>query len=114
MEKTKFITIALMASALILMILAYPMFKKKVSPNGFYGFRTKKTLSDKKIWYEANKIAGRDLIIASILILIILPILFFYGSQFFSKDTLNLVSTIVFTLIVLLATFHSWIKVKNL
>jgi uncharacterized membrane protein len=51
--------------------LAIPMIIGKVKPNVWYGFRTKKTLSDNKIWYPANKYAGKQMIIASLIIIII-------------------------------------------
>lgn len=37
-------------------------------PNGTYGFRTKKTLSDPKIWYAANRASGHDLLVAGAVI----------------------------------------------
>ena len=42
------------------------MVLQKIKPNYLYGFRTKKTLSDEKIWYPANKYAGKVLIYAGI------------------------------------------------
>ena len=35
-----------------------------VPPNRWVGFRTPRTLSDRRVWYAANRIAGRDLAIA--------------------------------------------------
>ncbi|MBN1798775.1 MAG: SdpI family protein, partial [Spirochaetales bacterium] len=35
--------------------LAIPLILEKIKPNMWYGFKTKKTLSDEKIWYPANK-----------------------------------------------------------
>jgi uncharacterized membrane protein len=48
--------------------LSIPLIGKRVPPNPYYGFRTKKTLSDPKIWYEANRVSGHDLLIAGALI----------------------------------------------
>jgi uncharacterized membrane protein len=42
--------------------------RKRVPPNPYYGFRTKKTLSDLNIWYEINRIQGNDLFVAGSLI----------------------------------------------
>ncbi|HEX8138347.1 MAG TPA: SdpI family protein [Pyrinomonadaceae bacterium] len=50
--------------------LSVPLIKKRVPPNPYYGFRTKKTLSDPKIWYEANRVSGHDLLVAGALITI--------------------------------------------
>lgn len=38
------------------------MILRRVKPNRFYGFRTPKTLSDERIWYEANEYAGKLLL----------------------------------------------------
>ena len=39
---------------------------RKVPPNVIYGVRTRKTLSDPRIWYEANYRGGITFIIAGI------------------------------------------------
>jgi uncharacterized membrane protein len=43
--------------------LAIPMILQRVRPNMWYGFRTRKTLSDERIWYPANRYAGQALLI---------------------------------------------------
>lgn len=48
--------------------LSIPLIQNRVPPNRFYGFRTPKTLSDPKIWYEVNHISGNDLLVAGALI----------------------------------------------
>ena len=47
---------------LVFIIIAIPLVQNKIKPNNFYGFRTRKTLSDPKIWYPANAYAARWLI----------------------------------------------------
>lgn len=39
-----------------------PLKHGKIPPNYWYGFRTRKTLSNEKIWYEINKITGEDMV----------------------------------------------------
>jgi uncharacterized membrane protein len=51
----------------LLVGLAIPMMMRKVPPNQFYGFRTRKTLSDPRIWFDANRRAGVNLVIAALL-----------------------------------------------
>ena len=48
--------------------LSIPLILERVPPNSIYGFRTAKSLSDSKIWYEINRISGVDLLIAGVLI----------------------------------------------
>jgi uncharacterized membrane protein len=53
---------------ILFVALSIPLIRNRVPPNRFYGFRTAKTLSDPKIWYEVNRISGNDLLIAGALI----------------------------------------------
>jgi uncharacterized membrane protein len=46
-------------SGLLLIGVSIPLILRRVKPNRIYGFRTTKTLSDERIWYEANAYAGR-------------------------------------------------------
>jgi uncharacterized membrane protein len=50
--------------------LSIPLIQQRVPPNRCYGFRTAKTLSEPKIWYEVNRIQGKDLFVAGALITI--------------------------------------------
>ena len=50
--------------------LSIPLIQKRVPPNRYYGFRTARTLSDPKIWYEVNHLSGNDLFVAGALITI--------------------------------------------
>jgi uncharacterized membrane protein len=43
---------------------------RKVPPNSFYGCRTRKTLSDPKIWYEANHFSGIDFCMAGLIVFV--------------------------------------------
>ena len=49
--------------------ISIPLVLGKVPPNSFYGCRTTKTLSDPKIWYEANRMSGKDFLISGLLTL---------------------------------------------
>ena len=55
---------------LILIPISIPLVKNKIKPNHLYGFRTRKTLSNEAIWYQANAYAGRLLLRASLITLI--------------------------------------------
>jgi len=41
--------------------LALPLIRREVGPNSFYGFRTRVTLADPGLWYDANAYAGKSL-----------------------------------------------------
>ncbi len=59
MEKQLLVTFVMVASSI-------PLIFKWVPPNRLYGFRTRKTLSKREIWYESNHIAGWDLLLAGL------------------------------------------------
>ena len=39
--------------------LAVPLTRRQVRPNPLYGLRTRRTLADPRLWYDANAYAGR-------------------------------------------------------
>src|SRR6185503_7698417 len=52
------------ALGLLFVGLSIPLMRGRIPPNRFYGFRTPKTLSDPKIWYEVNRVQVNDLVTA--------------------------------------------------
>ena len=61
-------------SAGIIAAVSIPLIASLVPPNRFYGFRTRRTLSNERIWYRANRFAGWALFIASIVSATVLAI----------------------------------------
>lgn len=55
---------------IFLVALSVPLILKKVPPNDWYGFRTPKTRSDERIWYEANRIAAQGMVVAGIVLIL--------------------------------------------
>lgn len=51
---------------LLVLALAVPMILRKVPRNYFYGFRTPRTLSSDRVWYQANRTSGIAMACASI------------------------------------------------
>jgi uncharacterized membrane protein len=43
----------------LLVGLSIPLVRRRVKPNPWYGFRTPRSMSSERIWYEANAYAGR-------------------------------------------------------
>jgi len=48
---------------LLMVVLAVPLIKHKVKPNGLYGFRVPQTLNDPDVWYAVNAHFGRRLLV---------------------------------------------------
>jgi len=61
-------------SAAIIVVVSIPLIANVVPPNRFYGFRTRRTLSNERIWYRANRFAGWALFIAAIISATVLAI----------------------------------------
>ncbi len=54
----KLLLIVFIASGGILIGLSIPLIQRKVPPNPWYGFRVRRTLEDREIWYPANAYSG--------------------------------------------------------
>ncbi len=50
--------------SLVLILVAIPLALRKVAPNVVYGYRTRATLANEAVWYEANAYFGKRLIVA--------------------------------------------------
>ena len=57
--------ISLLVPTGIIALASIPMILKLVPPNRAYGFRTRATLSDRELWYRANRFAGCALFLAA-------------------------------------------------
>ena len=76
--------------------ISIPLIQNRVPPNRFYGFRTKKTLSDPKIWYEVNHIQGNDLLVAGALLTITSLLMLAFAQGWKSENVvITLVSVMV-------------------
>ena len=51
-------------AGLALVLAGVPLLRGWIPRNRWSGFRVPKTLSNDRIWYDANRVAGRDLMIA--------------------------------------------------
>ncbi len=61
----KGLTTVLTCDALFI-LLSIPLALRKVKPNVVYGYRTRATLSDEAVWYEANAYFGQRFLAASL------------------------------------------------
>ena len=54
-------------SGLLLIGISIPLIQRRIKPNYWYGFRTRRTLSDPAVWYEVNVYAGKRLLICGVI-----------------------------------------------
>jgi SdpI/YfhL protein family len=54
---------------LLLIMLGWPLAARRVRPNRWYGLRVPATFADETVWYDANAVAGRDMVGLGMLVL---------------------------------------------
>ena len=72
----------------------------RVPPNHLYGCRTRRTLSDPRIWYEANRTSGKDFLISGVLVLVASLVTLVFGQ---SANPNHVVITLVSVLVLSVA-----------
>ena len=48
------------AAGLLLLLLGWPLARRRVRPNLLNGLRVRATLADERVWYDANAVTGKD------------------------------------------------------
>jgi uncharacterized membrane protein len=51
------------ALGLLLAAVGYPLARRRIRPNRWYGLRVPATFASERIWFEVNAAAGRDLML---------------------------------------------------
>ena len=85
--------VTLLACDLLFAIIAIPLILRKVPRNIVYGFRTRATLENDFVWYEANAYFGRGLVLSSIVSALL--IVFLYFADIFSPENYLKASIVV-------------------
>lgn len=58
--------ISFLVPCAIIAVVSVPLMLNVVPPNRIYGFRTRRTLENRELWFRANRFAGWALFIASV------------------------------------------------
>jgi uncharacterized membrane protein len=59
------------AVGLLLALLGWPLAARRIGPNRWYGLRVPATFADTQVWYDANALAGRDIMALGIVVLLV-------------------------------------------
>lgn len=89
------------ALGILMILLAIPLIQNKIAPNSWYGFRTRRTLSDERVWYAANRYAGKALLIAGIIMTVAAVVLYLVVRSTRYGASLNELTVSVMWLLVL-------------
>jgi uncharacterized membrane protein len=81
MDRITIVTLIFIAAGIVLTFLGVPLYQRRIPPNPWYGCRTEKSLSDEAIWYAVNRVTGRDLIVAGLLVLVASLLVFPFRHQ---------------------------------
>ncbi len=54
--------------SVVVVAISVPLILRRVPPNGFYGFRTPRTLANPSLWYDVNVFSGWSLLLAGVAI----------------------------------------------
>lgn len=100
-------------TGLVLIGISIPLIMRKVPPNSFYGCRTRKTLSDPKIWYQANHIEGMDFCIAGLVVFVSSLVMLVLGQH---VDVNHAVVTLLIILLLSVgaAAWHGLIIIRRM
>ena len=49
-------------------LLGWPLAARRIGPNRWYGLRVPATFADRQVWFDANALAGRDMIVLGVIL----------------------------------------------
>jgi uncharacterized membrane protein len=53
----------------VLICLSVPLIRGRIAPNGWYGFRVRRTLESPAVWYPANRYAAYHLLVLGLILI---------------------------------------------
>jgi uncharacterized membrane protein len=95
--------------SIIFLIISIPLVAGKIPRNRFYGMRTRKALSDERVWYAANRFGGW-LFIASSLIYLGIAAFVPYSVDSTSINWWAHIAGFVLPLVISIFMIHSYTK----
>ena len=105
MEHSNYTVLLFAVIGVLFVLLGIPLKQGAVPPNWWYGFRTKKTLSDKEIWYAVNRVTGIDMIRVGV-VLVAASLIVFALRNWLSPESSVAVLIVVMLLMVGYMAFH--------
>jgi uncharacterized membrane protein len=97
--------------SVLLVLVSLPLLFRRIPPNAFYGLRVPATYADEWVWYEANALAGRDMVALGVLLAVLALVLPVFGLQ---GDTPKLVWAAVAAVGSLVLTMVGWSRANRL
>jgi hypothetical protein len=82
-------------AGVLLLLLSIPLIRRKIPPNGLYGFRVPKTMNNPELWYLVNAYSARRMLWTAIAFVAAAVILYFIPG--IGVDTYAMICLGVFT-----------------
>lgn len=99
--------------AVFLFLLNIPLYLGKIKRNGWYGFRTPRTLSSDEIWYPVNRESAINFMFACVVILLTSLVLFLLRNMMY-EPTLIIIMVVVTFVSMFGAVIKSFIFLSKL
>ena len=93
--------------------LGLPLLRGRVPPNHWYGFRTRRTLADERVWYAVNRVSGQDMIEAGAVILLAVLVMFVFRGRL-SPDQVAAAFITISLLSVAWMVFHGYSTLRRM
>ncbi len=97
---------------LVTILVAVPLWQRRVPPNGLYGLRVPATFADEWVWYEANARSGQDLMTMGLCLLLLAVGLFFVSG--FSDNAYAIINAVFMGIAVFEVLVHGWRRANRL
>lgn len=73
----KHLLLYMMAADFVVLVLAFLLVFKLIPQNKFFGFKNSRTFSSKDLWFKANSVVGKGILLTTGICLLSLLVLFF-------------------------------------
>ncbi len=111
MNENQILSLVFAGVGILFGLVSIPLIGKRIAPNFFYGVRTRKTLSDKKLWYEANHRFGKDFLLSGIGVFLVSVAAGIFGSSL-DPNVLTCVLVVVTLAGVAFAAIRCWLTCR--
>lgn len=64
-------TLLALGLGIVYVALGYPLYRRTVGPNSFYGFRIRQTLHDPDVWYPVNERSGKHFMVTGLALILL-------------------------------------------
>ncbi len=107
MNENQMLALVFAGIGALFVALSIPLIQRKVGPNIFYGVRTRKTLSDEKLWYEANHRFGKDFLLSGVGVFLVAAAAGIFGNSI-QPDVLTAILVGAMLAGVVFSAFRCW------